>query len=484
MALIGARFPRALIFITVFLTAITVLLILKRVKVQFIVITIIVSITACSVIYRLGEIDRQSKLVNARCECEFTVQELRYEGASLYCAKVKVTKSEILKSGTKLSVYYDDGSLALGDTVRADMHLSKVDEAYKIENYSKNIFLSAKLYDYQVLKRKEDTLLKCVNSVRKYIEKTLFSNLSYSEASTLCALLFGEKGYFTKEFEDNVTDSGVSHVMVVSGMHLTIFMALFMSVINKFSNNRYLGAAMQSLAVFVVSCLCGFTVSILRAGVMYIIMSIGILIKRRTAAENILGAACSSILAFNPLVVFNVAFQLSVLSTFGILAVALPIARYLKEKEIIKNAILEFIAESVLVSVSSTILTLPVAINTFGFISSVGVITTFIITYPVTISIWISVFALLINLLLSGFAGIIFIPCEYLIKFTNFVINKMGSLPLSTIRTSKIWVFITVGIIILIFYVLLACKKRLDMIKLKKVREKIKNEGGGKIKWQ
>lgn len=484
VALIGGLYPPSLIFMAILFTAIMILLIIKRAKVQFMVITIIILITVCSAVSGLGEINRLSKFSGLECEGEFTVQDIKYEGANFYCADVKITKSDVLKSGTKLSVYYEDGKLAIGDKVEANMLLSEVDEANRKENYSKNIFLNAKVYDFDILADRGNTLLKCVNSVRSYIKNISFNNLSYDEASTLCALLFGEKGYFTNEFKNNVTASGVSHVMVVSGMHLTIFMVLFVTFVSKISNNRYIRAFMQLFAVFVVSSLCGFTTSILRAGVMCIIISIGLLIKEKTVAENILGAACSFILAFNPFVVFNIAFQLSVLSTFGIVAVALPITRYLKENKIIRNQFLSFIAESVLISLSATILTLPVAINTFGFISSVGVITTLIITYPVTLSIWISLFALSINLLFSGFAEVIFIPCEYLLKFTNYVINKMGSLPFSVIPTDKIWALVAVGIIILIFYVLLACKKRLYMIKLKEIREKIKRTGGGKLKWQ
>lgn len=484
MALVGGVCPALLIFMAMFFTAVMIFLIIKRAKVQFMFATVIILITVCSTVLGLGEIKRQSEFDGLECECQFIVQDIKYEGANFYCADIKISKSDVLERGTKLSVYYKDGKLALGDKVNAKMFLSKVDGAYKIGNYSKNIFLNAELYDFEVLKGQENIILKCVNSVREYIKNTVFSNLSYKEASTLCALLFGEKEFFTNEFANNVTSAGVNHVMVVSGMHLTIFMVLFISVVSKISNNRYLKAFMQLFAVFIVSCLCGFTVSILRAGIMYIIMSIGFIIKRKTVAENILGTACSFILAVNPFVIFNVAFQLSVLSTFGIVAVALPITRYLKENEIIKNSFLSFIAESILISLSATILTLPVAINNFGFISSVGVATTLIITYPVTVSIWISIFALLINLLSSGFAGIIFIPCEYLLKFTNFVINEMGSLPLAVIPMGKMWVYITIGIIILIFYILLACKKRLDMIKLKEIREKIKSTGGGKLKWQ
>ena len=39
---------------------------------------------------------------------------------------------------------------------------------------------------------------------KSYIKNQLFAHLGYKEASTLCALLYGDRGYFTNEFYDCV----------------------------------------------------------------------------------------------------------------------------------------------------------------------------------------------------------------------------------------------------------------------------------------
>lgn len=484
IVILGAEIPLALIFMAVTLIIILMFLVIYNAKPQFWVVIILSFVTICSTVLSLSRVQRLSALDKTECNVEFTVEEITYKSSGYYCADVVINKSDVLKKDTKISVSYYDGRLEMGDTAKADVVLSKIDGDYKMNYYSRNIFLAASVENYEILKDKSNLFYKGINILREYIKQTVFEYIPYNESGTLIALLLGDRTYFSNEFYNNVTLSGVSHVMVVSGLHLTIFVTLFTAVINKYFYNRYVCAFLQLFAVLLLTGVCGFTMSMLRAGVMYIIISIGLIIKRKSVSENALGAAVSLVLAVSPFVVFNVAFQLSVLSTFGILAIALPIDRYIKKNNIIKNSVLRGLFSSVIISLSATLLTLPIAINVFGFISTVGVITTLIITYPVTFSIWISVIGLIVNLLIPSFAELLFVPCEYLLKFTNYVINKMGSLPFAVVYTDKVWVYITTGIIILIFCVLIACKKRADMLKLKEINRKIIEEGGRVLKWR
>lgn len=480
--LISVRFSLALIFIAFAIIIIFTLLISKNAKPQYIVVLIIVLLTIFSTVLNLSEIQKLNKLDKKRCDCEFIVNEVTFESLNYFRADITVTKSKLLKNGTKLSLNYYDGKFKIGDKVKAEILLSKIEGKYKTLYYSEEVFLTAELENYKILKGEEDLLLKGIGDLREYIRETVFGYMPFREAATLCALLMGDKDYFTAEFYDNVIKSGTAHVMVVSGMHLTIFVTMLTALLNKVFYNRYICAVLQIFAVLLLTFLCGFTMSMLRAGVMYSVVSVGLIIGRKSVPENSLGAAVSFILAVSPFAVFNVAFRLSVLSTFGILSVALPISKYLKEICIFRKCIIKWVFESILVSVCATLLTLPVVIDVFGFVSTVGVITTLIITIPVTLSIWLGFIGLLINLLFS--AEIVFIPCKYLLRFANYVINEMGSLPFAVVNTDKVWIYISNLIIILIFSVLLACKKRNDMLKLKRMREKIISEGGGKLKWR
>lgn len=55
--------------------------------------------------------------------------------------------------------------------------------------------------------------------IKNYITGVMFLNMSYSSAATLSAMTVGDKFYHSDEFTKSVRNSGVSHIMVVSGMH-------------------------------------------------------------------------------------------------------------------------------------------------------------------------------------------------------------------------------------------------------------------------
>lgn len=484
VSIIGIKSHITLVIFALLFTFILLIIIYKNKPPIFIVSLVFILATVCSTANVLGDVQRKELFDGVKSDCIFTVKEITYQSDMFYCADITVKESSILKKGTQLSVYYCTPRLSMGDTVRANLELSAIENEYKMNYYSNGIYLRAKMEDFERLESLDSKPLKAVGSVRNYIKATAFKYMDYEAAATLCALLFGDNSYFLPEFYGNVKSAGVSHVMVVSGMHLTILVAFFTFGINKLFYNRYICAALQLFSVFLLCAVCGFTMSIMRAGVMYVIASVGLVLKRKGVSENTLGTAVSLILVFSPFAIFNASFQLSVLSTFGILGVALPIRRYIKRNKIINNPIFRELLFATLISLSATLLTLPVVINIFGYISTVGIITTLIITYPVTLSIWIGLLGLIENLFSPFLARIIFIPCNIAVKFVNYIINGFGSLPFSVVYTNKEWVYISLFVIILIFWIMLACKKRLDVIKLKEMRAKIIREGGRKLKWR
>ena len=305
--------------------------------------------------------------------------------------------------------------------------------------------------------------------------------MSYESAATVSALVFGDKSYFSDEFNENVRASGVAHVMVVSGMHLSVIVTMILNITERFVYNSKLKAAIMLLTVLVLSAICGFTKSILRAGFTYVVMALGILLKRSYTSENALGTAVSVILISSPFVIFNVSFQLSVLSTFGILAVALPINRYFKGR--IKG-VLKRTMDTAVLSLSAMLMTLPVAIYVFGEVSVVGVITNLLIGVPTSFCLTVAVIALVLSPLLPFASSVLLDICDIAVRYVNDVINFMGSLEFSTVTVGKWAVVLSVILIILILCSMLACKVRKDMLKLEEMNRKIISERGSKSKWQ
>ena len=452
---------------------------LKKRNTTAITVTILIVVMNISTAYEWWQINSLERIENTTKTAELCFEKTDYQKNNYCISQFEVIDGDIPK-GTRLSLSHTPFYCETGEIIKAQVKLERVSDSYRVSEFSDGIYLSGKIEAFSRTEHK-DEVLGAVEGLRSYIRKWLFSNMSYESAATVSALVFGDKSYFSNEFNENVRASGVAHVMVVSGMHLSVIVTMILNITERFVYNSKLKAAIMLLTVLVLSAICGFTKSILRAGFTYVVMALGILLKRSYTSENALGTAVSVIVISSPFVIFNVSFQLSVLSTFGILAVALPINRYFKGR--IKG-VLKRTMDTAVLSLSAMLMTLPVAIYVFGEVSVVGVITNLLIGVPTSFCLTVAVIALVLSPLLPFASSVLLDICDIAVRYVNDVINFMGSLEFSTVTVGKWAVALSVILIILILCSMLACKVRKDMLKLEEMNRKIISERGRKSKWQ
>lgn len=248
----------------------------------------------------LSNIDRMNKMDQMTVKGEFvavTVSENRRED---YLCVVEVIESPVLKKGDRLQVTYNGSEIDVGQAFKANAALSKLSGDVTVRSfYSENIYLFADMSNI-VLTDNNDFVLTSVENLRIFIKNEIFKFYGKDEAATMLALLTGDRTYLSDSFYSNIKGAGVMHVMVVSGMHLSIIVSLMLYIVNKFVYNRFLKSFVIFLTVFAVAAVCGFTMSILRAGITYLLVSLSLLINRNSDSANNLGTAISVILLFNP----------------------------------------------------------------------------------------------------------------------------------------------------------------------------------------
>ncbi len=477
--------PELLIYILISLCLIIGILIYKGKAEKLLFISALIFVMTLSTLGYVNNINKLSLYGSSSCEAELTVISTDYKCSDYYVSDVAVSKSDVLPKGTKLTVFYEPVSISAGSLISADIDIKRVEDSYsKADCYSRDIFLKGNLKNIKLKKSNYNFVLSAFEKLRNYIKAKLFDNMDFSEASTLCALIYGDKSYFSNEFYGNVKSAGVAHVMVVSGMHLSVIVSIVSIISKKLFYNRFINAFLIIITALFVSALCGFTMSILRAGLTYFIMAVGIMLDRKGKSDNSLGSALTVILISSPFAIFSVSLQLSVLSTFGILAVALPISDFIRKRELITNKRVLNILDCVLITLSATLLTLPITIYIFGYTSTVSIITNLLISLAVTADIYLAASALLLSALFPFGCVIFFYPVYIVTKYINSVINFLGSMPFAAVRTPKIYAFFAVILIFAVMRILLACKNRINMLKLKELRTKIIKEGGRKVKWR
>lgn len=440
-------------------------------------------IISVSMLSTFNKIDEISESDGACVRGSFIVLENSVNHGGYYSSVVKAADCGGLQKGTRVLIFGKDGGFECGDKINASVNLSGIDEKYRASDYSEKIYLTGNAEAVTLLSGEKAPFLSSVNKTREYIINTLFSNVNYDEAATLTALVLGDRSYLSDEFYGNIKAAGVSHVMVVSGLHLAVIVWLITGTIEKVIYNRFLKAFTVVMTVLFMSALCGFTKSIIRAGVCYILYAVSIVLKRDNTPENTLGGAVSLILIAEPFAIFSISFQLSALSTLGITAVALPVTDYIK-KDGNGNSLLKCVASSAVVTLSALLFTLPVTAYVFGYISTVSVASNMLISYAVTLALSFSAVGLFAYPVLPFVSQILFTAAEIPAKYTELIINLLGSLPFSVMRLGKYAFVFAIFLLFSVIFILFACKRKQDMLKLKIMREKIISEGGGRLIWR
>lgn len=483
LCVIGFYSRVAIFFIGIALIILFFLFLQKsRNKVYAFVIFMLIIISV-SILSTFNKIDKISESDGACVHGSFIVLENSVNHGGYYSSLVKAADCGGLQNGTRVLIFSRDGGFECGDKINASVNLSGIDEKYMASDYSEKIYLTGNAEAVTLLSGEKAPFLSSVNKTREYIINTLFSNVNYDEAATLTALVLGDRSYLSDEFYGNIKAAGVSHVMVVSGLHLAVIVWLITGTIEKVIYNRFLKAFTVVMTVLFMSALCGFTKSIIRAGVCYILYAVSIVLKRDNTPENTLGGAVSLILIAEPFAIFSISFQLSALSTLGITAVALPVTDYIK-KDGNGNSLLKCVASSAVVTLSALLFTLPVTAYVFGYISTVSVASNMLISYAVTLALSFSAVGLFAYPVLPFVSQILFTAAELSAKYTELIINLLGSLPFSVMRLGNYAFVFAIFLLFSVIFILFACKRKQDMLKLKAMHEKIISEGGGRLVWR
>ena len=419
-----------------------------------IIVTLILAVTAVSILLTSINAADLSKLNGDTVKGEFTVVSEPEDHGTYTSEVLEVCKCGRLKKGTQKRAYYADG-----------------------------IFLRGSLKNIKVENGNDDPVLHIIGNIRKYIKNTLFSNMEYDEAATVAAITIGDRSYFSDEFYSNIKKAGVSHVMVVSGMHLSVIVGLTAFFIKKHFYNKYLRAIVMFATVLFMAAVCGFTKSILRAGFCSLFVAASILSERDNTAENSLGGAAALLFIISPFTIFSVSFQLSFLSTLGIVSVAMPCLDFIKERKLLKTGAAYAFASAIFVTLSATLFTLPVSIYTFGYISNVSVFTNLLIDAVAGIALQISAVGLLAGLCFPHISRLLFIAAELAADYINRIINLFGSLPFATSEMGTGEFYASLLLVAAVIAALLAFKKHLYKLRLDEIYRKIASERGRKLKW-
>lgn len=145
----------------------------------------------------------------------------------------------------------------------------------------------------------------------------------------VCALLLGDRGHLQGTLARDFERAGASHMLALSGMHVSILMGAIGFLLTRLRMHRKARAVLLALAAIGYLLLTGFSVSATRAVFMVCMLQLSYLLATDNDTLTTLGLAGALILLFDPYSVCDVGFILSFLATFGIVVLVPPLHAYL-----------------------------------------------------------------------------------------------------------------------------------------------------------
>ena len=179
------------------------------------------------------------------------------------------------------------------------------------------------------------------------------------------ALLIGYRNEVEKSVLQAYTNTGVVHVIAVSGMHLgLIFMLLQKMLIfpdRRFRIFKWFKALLILLIIWLFSGIAGAAASIIRAAFMFSAVLLAKLLRKTMDNIQSICLGAFALLCYNPLWLWDAGFQLSFAALLSIICYQPLISAWIN----VRNPILKGIWDLAAVTLAAQVLTLPISIGQF-----------------------------------------------------------------------------------------------------------------------
>ncbi len=268
-------------------------------------------------------------------------------------------------------------------------------------------------------------LLRFAEKVRSNYLKTMQSVMPREDAAAIFAMLFGGYSGIKPELVEAFTATGIVHILSVSGSHITLLAAVMAQLGAIFRLRPLLTAVFVSIVIALYCILAGCVPPALRAGAMGLLAFFALAGGRESDARRLLALVGMALLFFEPLLAFDISFQLSFAATAGLLYLAPPFSEKLSRLYFLPR----FVAMSLAVTLGAQLATLPLLAWYFHRLSISSLIANIVVVPIVELIIVVGLFAGLLSFALPFLAKLIFLINSLLLGLVYECTRLLAKVP-------------------------------------------------------
>jgi competence protein ComEC len=414
---------------------------------------------------KIQNVEAYGSIENIELDREYEIRMVvRLDSAKINSYKLKLNHSFLLRirdeKRKNLDLVYNKARI--GNYIKIKGTITKGREQrnpgefdyqnYLVQKSISGIITVYSVNDYKILNTGSKIFPNLILDARKAIDKSITRLHNSQTAALLKGLLVGDRSEISDETKTNFINSGVVHVLAVSGLHVAYILLIFLFIFGRF--NIYLRSVLTIVGIIVFIYLTGASASVVRASIMGIVLITAYLTNRSTNIYNSIALSAFIILIINPNDLFDPGFQLSYAAVISIV-VFTPFFQKQIYNSRIKNLFIKKFFLFCAVSLAAQIGTIPFTLFYFRKLSLISIAGNIIIVPMIGIIISLGILTLVLGVFWFN-AALIFASVNDLC--TSFIFNithLLSNLKFSFITINQFTILNAISfysLIIIFFY--------------------------------
>ncbi|MBQ9246092.1 DNA internalization-related competence protein ComEC/Rec2 [bacterium] len=194
---------------------------------------------------------------------------------------------------------------------------------YKYLQYKNTFSLIYVDDDWKIIDNTTDIkgrLIRKLNDTRNTILSIHAKNIKSPMLEILGGIIFGDDAVNPDEdTKASFINSGIFHILAASGMNVTLIFGIWFFFAKNLRLNYRFSIITGILLILFYTFMTGFGPPIIRASLMLILILIGKLLDKASSTISLLFIVAFLMLLYNPLMLFDIGFQLSFIVTFALI---------------------------------------------------------------------------------------------------------------------------------------------------------------------
>lgn len=389
------------------------------------------SLRACDgrIVVIEGEVVRDTQYGDGGAWFGFSAQRLCLDGS---CEQI---------SG-KVLVYTDSfPSYSQGDVLEI---VGEIEPLSEISNSDYRTFLTRQGFVGTMDDQSEIEVLhrSWLFSLRNRLAQSISSALPEPQASLAQGLLLGMRSHMPDELKDDFSRTGTSHLLAISGFNLAVIGGVILGVAAwVFGRRRPTYLVVTVAMVWLYSALTGMQPPVLRSAIMFTLLLVALWLGRPGGALTALCFAGAIMVGLDPLVLWDVSFQLSFAAVAGLVLIQ-PSLQEWGEMVIPEghwvSSVVKPVFYSFAVGFAAIMATLPLMVYYFQSFSLVGLPATVVASVFVTGATMLVGITALLGLFAPPLAWLVGWVASFFLMCIVATVEWFARLPFASVETGPI----------------------------------------------